>query len=202
MRSARNKTTPEVITYRHSPKWPPRLRGGMPGPGELNLPGALLPSADGGIAFSSSSVSETASSRPSSSCSTAWAAASSPESWAGEPLYSFMISARSSVMPTMAARVLLCGFLSIAANTCSRRPTWSSVSASCSGPADQTLARPSTKKGIARLNWAHHAGVTNREALLWAVRRGRRAPSARRRFFRSAKEDFADRRNRTEAERF
>ena len=43
---ARNKTTPEVITYRHSPKWPPGSRGGMPGPGELNLPGALLPSAD------------------------------------------------------------------------------------------------------------------------------------------------------------
>jgi hypothetical protein len=42
---ARNKTTPEVITYRRSPKWP-RLTRGMPGPGELNLPGALLPSAD------------------------------------------------------------------------------------------------------------------------------------------------------------
>jgi hypothetical protein len=40
---ARNKTTPEVITYRHSPKWPPGLTRGMPGPGELNLPGALLP---------------------------------------------------------------------------------------------------------------------------------------------------------------
>jgi hypothetical protein len=42
---ARNKTTPEVITYRHSPNGP-QAHEGMPGPGELNLPGALLPSAD------------------------------------------------------------------------------------------------------------------------------------------------------------
>ena len=39
----------------------------------------------------------------------------------GEPLYSFMISAPSSVMPTMASHVLAWGFLSIAANTCSSR---------------------------------------------------------------------------------
>jgi len=41
-----------------------------------------------------------------------------------------MISLPSSVMPTMGAHGLPCGFLSIA-NTCSRRPIWSSVPASC-----------------------------------------------------------------------
>jgi hypothetical protein len=59
------------------------------------------------------------------------AAARRPASSAGEPLYSFMMSAPSSVMPTMASHVLPWGFLSMAANTCSRRPICSSVSASC-----------------------------------------------------------------------
>ena len=43
---------------------------------------------------------------------------------AGDSLYSSMISAPSSVMPTIAAQVLPCGFLSMAANTYSSRSIW------------------------------------------------------------------------------